>query len=56
MFQILREEKYRRWIVGVGLNAVYIHEDAPFEVEEEIRKRGVNVIRIGVLRVTHDSG
>jgi len=56
MFQVLKEERYRRWIVGVGLNAVYIHENAPYEVEEEIRARGVNVIRVGILRVTHDSG
>jgi len=55
MFQILKEEKYRRWIVGVGLNAVYILSDTPFEVEDELRRRGVNVIRVGVLR-TYDSG
>jgi len=55
MFQVLKEERYRRWIVGVGLNAVYIHENAPYEVEEEIRARGVNVIRVSVLRV-YDSG
>jgi len=56
MFQVLKEERYRRWIVGVGINAVYIHEDAPHEVESELRARGVNVIRVSVLRVTHDSG
>jgi len=55
MSQILREEKYRRWVVGVGLNAVYVLKDTPFEIESELRARGVNVIRVGVLRA-YDRG
>jgi len=55
MFQVLKEEKYRRWIIGIGLNTLYVHESTPYEVESELRARGVNVIRVPVLRA-YDSG